>query len=139
MGNGTPISRIMATNILAIDICESLQSVYDLFQRYTIDDIPVTEKGILKGMISRSTLNCIRPSIYKSTSVGKIMSRQFIYLSSENPITTAMEIFKMNIFKLIPIVDKKQTLVGILTPQHLSFSSNIKNRNRMSSEVNFNW
>ena len=121
MGNCTPISRIMATKILAIDICESLQSVYDLFQKYTIiDHIPVIEKGILKGMVYRTMLDSICPSTDKSTAVSQIMSRQFVYLSTENPIAAAVEIFRSNIFNLIPIVDKSKILVGILTPQDLN-------------------
>ena len=128
MGNCTPISRIMATKILAIDICESLQSVYDLFQKYTIiDHIPVIEKGILKGMVNRTMLESLCPSIDKSTTVGKIMSHQFVYLSAENPITNAAEIFRTNIFKLIPIVNKQQVLVGVVTPKELT-KFNINNK-----------
>ena len=119
MGNCLPISRFMATKVLAVEICETLQSVYDLFQLYTIDHIPVIEKGILKGMIARSTLNQVRPSIYNSTTVEKVMSRQFVFLAKESTLADAEELFNTKLFKFLPIVDGKQNLVGIITPQHL--------------------
>lgn len=122
MRSNTPISRIMATKYLAIEICDTLQTVYDLFQQYAIDHIPVTDKGKFIGLIKRATLKSIRPSLYKSTVVKKAMCKQAIFLSPENSITSALEVFKVNFFKTIPIVDKHSQLVGVLSPRHLKKS-----------------
>ena len=114
-----PISRIMAKRFLHIDISDTLQTVYDLFQQYTIDYIPVTDNGKFIGMIKRATLNAVRPSLYNCTVAKSVISRQAIYLSPDTTINSAAEVFKSNAFKFIPVVDKHEQLVGIVKPGHL--------------------
>jgi CBS domain-containing protein len=135
MGEGTPISRYMANKIIAVDICENLQNVFDLFQIYTINHIPVTEDGILKGIVSRFMLDNIRPSIFKTTTVDKIMTNQFVYLSSDNLVREAIEIFNTKIFDYLPVVDKNNILIGTLTPQHLVNTQRSTRHDRMKRKI----
>ena len=135
MGEGTPISRYMATKIIAVEICENLQTVFDLFQIYTINHIPVIEDGILKGIVNRVVFDDIRPSIYKTTTVDKIMTHQFVYLSSDNLVREAIEIFNTKIFDYIPIVDKNDILIGTLTPQQLVNTQREIRQDRMRRKI----
>lgn len=124
----TPISAIMTTDLVTVNPKDTLSSVKRKFDAHSIHHLPVVRYKELVGIISKSDLlyfmkglrvneergiekNAIRLSHYCAKD---IMTLGLATIEPNEPIRTALEIFKKNILHALPVIENNE-LVGILT------------------------
>lgn len=124
----SPISTIMTKNLVTISPSDPLTKVKEIFDEHNIHHIPVVRYKQIVGIISKTdfsyflwgyTNNEMTDSLtnnrLKTWEAEDIMSTKLATLESTDAIRTALEVFKMNRFHALPVVDNNE-LVGILTP-----------------------
>ncbi len=124
----TPVSAIMKTNLVTVTEGTSLQNAYELFKEHDIHHLPVTVYKKIVGILSLSDfLKLIEkaqamttvPDIAKAVNledkrVEELMTTGMGKLESTDTIRTAIDIFNLNRFHALPVVDNEE-LVGIVT------------------------
>ena len=122
-----PISTIMTKNVIGVSPDESLAQVREIFDRNSIHHIPVVRYKSIVGMISKTDFvhflhgfkgndmdKFIDETRLRSWKVEEIMTKGLAKVDSNEPIRNVLEVFLVNRFHAIPIVDENQ-LVGIVT------------------------
>jgi acetoin utilization protein AcuB len=122
-----PISTIMTSKLLTVNPDDSLMVVKEIFDQHKIHHIPVVRFKRIEGIVSKTDfLHFLRG--FKSNEMDKfidetrlrswkaeeIMTKGLAKVESTDPIRTALEVFLVNRFHAIPVVDNDE-LVGIVT------------------------
>lgn len=120
------LSEIMSLATVTVDINSKTEDVKKLFETHHLHHIPVTKDGKLTGVISltdflRITLGAeivekgesfdneeINKVIYDYVSVEKLMTPNPVSLKPDSTIKEALDLFKVNMFHAIPIVENEQ-------------------------------
>ncbi len=131
MDASLPVSDIMTRDLVTIKPDAGIEEIHDLFENNTFHHIPVTEKGKLVGIISKSDYHKIRHMIaitwsgeavvqdlYKDICAGDIMTREPLRIEPDDSIGLAADIFLVNALHSLPVVEQDQ-LVGIVTSHDL--------------------
>lgn len=128
----TPVSKLMSTDLITVNVKDTLTTVKDIFDKHNIHHLPVVEFKKIVGIVSKTDLlyflkgarnlseaeqqqNAIRLSFY---NVKDIMTTKLAKLAPEDTIGIAINVFKENRFHALPIV-KDEELMGILTTYDL--------------------
>ncbi|HAD13941.1 MAG TPA: CBS domain-containing protein [Saprospirales bacterium] len=125
-----PISSIMTDHkhLVTVDPEESLSKVKEIFEGHKFHHIPVVHFREIVGIISRTDfehfmggashfeedkyVNQLRLDRAKASD---IMVKRLGKVSSDDRINVALEVFMVNRFHALPVVDDGE-LVGMLTP-----------------------
>lgn len=123
----TPVSAIMTTKVKAVTPEDSIAQVKEIFDNHNIHHIPVVRYKEIVGIISKSDflhfmhgyVKNNRDEILEKTRLdawkaSEIMTDKLAKIDSKEPVRTAIDIFKINWFHAIPVVDDNE-LVGIIT------------------------
>ena len=126
-----PVSRIMSTDLITITPGESLVTVRGIFEKNNIHHIPVVHYKAIVGMISKTDYlhfrqGCMGEEGQKAKETyqlnqwkaEEIMTSKLAKLDSDDPIRTALDLFRLNRFHALPVLEKGE-LVGILTPHDI--------------------
>jgi acetoin utilization protein AcuB len=125
-----PISSIMTDHkhLVTVDPEESLSKVKEIFDSHKFHHVPVVHFREIVGIISRTDfehfmggashfeedkyVNQLRLDRAKASD---IMVKRLGKVSSDDRINVALEVFMVNRFHALPVVDDGE-LVGMLTP-----------------------
>ena len=126
-----PVKEIMATELITVSTNDPIRLVYEIFQTESIHHLPILEGNKLKGMISKSDLlffldgklskddNLYSKNVEKirldQHTAKDIMTEGLAKLDEDDPIRTAVALFKLNKFHALPVL-KDDKLTGIVTP-----------------------
>ena len=129
-----PISSIMTKDLVTVTPSDPLTLVKEIFDEKNIHHIPVVRFKKIVGIISKSdfsyflwgyTNNEMTESLtnnrLKTWEAEDIMSTKLAKVESSDAIRTALEVFKINRFHALPVVDNDE-LVGIVTPLDIVIS-----------------
>lgn len=124
----TPVSNIMTTHLIAINPEDDLMRVKEIFDTHSFHHIPVVRYKELLGLISRSDFEhfyggasshaddqLVNELRLKRTHAADIMTTKLGKLDPGDRVNVALEIFCLNRFHALPVVDNDE-LVGIITP-----------------------
>lgn len=111
------VDSIMVKNPITLSPDSSLQEVKEIFTKNRIHHIPITDQGVLVGLVTTYDLWKINKPFedYGNIKVSEIMSTKVAKIAPEDKIGTAAEIFLDNRFHALPIVDENNKLIGIVT------------------------
>jgi CBS domain-containing protein len=125
-----PISSIMTKNVIAINPDDNLVMIRDIFKNNKIHHLPVVRHKTLLGMISKYDFDLyvkglsskyedfndpiVSQTIMESRKVKDFMTEHLAKVESTDRINVAVEVFKLNRFHALPVVDDGE-LVGIVT------------------------
>ena len=125
-----PVKEIMVANPITVSPNDQLKVIYEIFQTKNIHHLPVVEGQKLVGMISKSDLLFfLDGKIYEDQSLyarsvekirlnrftaKDIMTKKLATMESIEPIRTAINLFTINKFHALPIMNNEK-LVGIVT------------------------
>jgi acetoin utilization protein AcuB len=122
-----PISTIMTTKIIAINPDDTLDMVREIFENHNIHHIPVVRHNTLLGMISKHDYDnfhrglssnfedrFVNNTLMKTHKAKEIMVEKLAKLEPTDRINVALEVFSLNRFHALPVVDNGE-LVGIVT------------------------
>lgn len=123
-----PVSSIMSTQLITVNPEDKLQFVQDLFEKHNIHHLPVVRFKEIVGIISKVDLlhflkgvsnfqkdiSYMNENRLRNYTAEDIMTTGLGKLESTDTISIALEVFKTNLFRALPVVDKGE-LVGIVT------------------------
>jgi CBS domain-containing protein len=122
-----PVSDIMIKDVITVKPDNSLDSVREIFEKHNIHHIPVVDGETLVGMISKSDYlffskdfgsnfydKYIEEIRRKNYDVKEVMTTKLARLESDDRINVALEVFRVNRFHALPVVENDK-LVGIVT------------------------
>ncbi|WP_010253480.1 CBS domain-containing protein [Myroides injenensis] len=130
MKQRVPISQIMAKALIAVPTTKKISEVNQLFEDYNIRHIPVVEGEKLIGIISvkdvmklgfgasdmdQAALN----AIYDAYKLEDIMTKEPTVVTEDTIIKEVAELFAKKHFHSLPVVNKDNNLVGIVTTTDL--------------------
>lgn len=130
MKQRVPISNIMASVVIAVPTTKKLSEVDQLLLDYNIRHIPVVQGNKLVGIISKNDLLKIGYSqqnmdqaalmdIYDAYELTNIMTVDPVVVSEDTSIKDVAQIFAQQHFHSLPVVNKENELVGIVTTTDL--------------------
>ena len=121
------ITSIMTTDLVTVDMDDSLKKVKEIFDAYKFHHLLVVENGKLQGVISdRDLLKSISYKIDSAAAterdlaslnkrVHQIMSRKPITLLQKSSVEDAILLFDEHKISCLPIVDDNDEPVGIVS------------------------
>ena len=126
-----PISKIMSTNIIALNRDDDLETAERLFKRHKIRHIPVVEEQVIIGILSYTDLlrisfadavdeddDEVDSMVYNMFSIEQVMAKHLVSVPSTASIKEVAEILSKKEFHALPVVDDGR-LVGIVTTTDL--------------------
>ncbi|ETN94885.1 CBS domain-containing protein [Zhouia amylolytica] len=131
MKNEVPVSKIMSTNLVNLNLDDSLYKAEELFKKNQIRHLPVIKGKKLVGILSYTDL--LRLSyvdsiddnldadnfVYDTLSVKQVMMGKPVFVSTDTSIREVSKILSEREFHALPVVDQHKNLVGIITTTDL--------------------
>jgi CBS domain-containing protein len=131
MNPNLPVAGIMTRQVVTIQPDMSISHVHDIFEKNTFHHLLVKEHGQVVGVISKSDYYQIRYMLsvswagevrvlewFADLCVRDIMTKKPVCIESTDTIGLAADIFMVNRFHCLPIVDDGE-LVGVITSHDL--------------------
>lgn len=122
-----PVSKIMSTNLITLEVNEGLAQAEYLFKKHKIRHIPVLKKGKLVGLLSMNDLlrisfadgayreeENIASSIYEMFTIQQLMIGQLETVTSDTPVKEVARILVKREYHSLPVVDNGE-LMGMVT------------------------
>ncbi len=124
-----PVSTIMAKQLITVDPSDRLRDVKEIFDKHNIHHIPVVRYKNIVGIISKNDFDRFLHNSPKGSDNGDklientrldtwkvrdIMTDKLAKVDSKEPIRTALDLFRLNRFHALPVVDDEE-LVGMVT------------------------
>lgn len=126
-----PISSIMTTKLITLDVNESLDKAEHLFKKHKIRHIPIIENDKIIGMISLNDIlrisfadgayreeENISSSIYEMFTLRQLMIGNLETVSPDSTIKEVAELLVKREFHSLPVVEKGR-LKGMVTTTDL--------------------
>lgn len=131
MKQRVPISTIMATNVIKLNLADDLTKAETLFKKHKIRHIPVVSGNKIIGMLSYTDLlrisfadatdddeEVIDTTVYNMFTVEQVMAKNLVTVTPETTIKEVAEILSQKEFHAIPVC-QGDLLVGIITTTDL--------------------
>lgn len=121
------ISKLMSRDLVAVNMDDSLGKVKEIFEKTNFHHVLVVDESRLFGVISdRDLLKSLSPKIDTAAATARdlaslnkrahqIMTRNPITLSEDDTIKSAVDIFNHHTISCIPIVNRDDKPVGIVS------------------------
>lgn len=131
MKQNVPVSDIMTTNIVKLNVTDDLTKAESLFKKNKIRHIPVVNGNKIVGMLSYTDLlrisfadgidqdeEIVEVTVYNMFSIEQVMAKNLVKISTETTIKETAEILSTQEFHALPVVEGN-LLVGIVTTTDL--------------------
>lgn len=131
MKQRVPVSTIMTTNVIKLNVSDDLTKAEQLFKKNHIRHIPVVSGNKILGMLSYTDLlrisfadavddddEVVDITVYNMFTVEQVMAKNLISIAPETTIKEAAEILASKEFHALPVCEGN-LLVGILTTTDL--------------------
>lgn len=119
----------MTSNVVTLNVNDSLTKAEELFKSKNIRHIPVVSGTQIVGMLSYSDIlrigipdmdeDKIVSMVYDMYTLEQVMTKDVKTLYQTDFIKTAALVFSESEFRALPIVDEEMNLVGILSTTDL--------------------
>lgn len=132
MKKNAPVSTIMTTNVIKLNVSDSLSKAEKLFKENKIRHIPVMNGNKIIGMLSYTDLlrisfaetideddQIIDVTVYDVFTIEQVMAKNLICISPDTTIKEAAEILAHREFHALPVVTENGNLIGIITTTDL--------------------
>ena len=131
MKENVPVSVIMTKNVIKLNLSDDLTKAEALFKKHKIRHIPVVNNHKIIGLLSYTDLlrvsyadavddqaKDVESIVFNMFTVGQVMAKDIIEISSETTIKEAAEILASNEFHALPVCDN-EVLMGMVTTTDL--------------------
>ena len=112
------LHSIMTRDVICLGPADSVAEAYAMIRNRRFHHLPVVDENKkLVGIITSFDLikMGVSPDQYADYKVGDVMTTHVAYLTPEEQIGAAAEVFMEHLFHGLPICDEEMTLVGIVT------------------------
>jgi CBS domain-containing protein len=122
-----PVTSIMTSNLHYVQIDDRLSDVNQLMRKYNIRHVPVLRSKQLVGIISKTDINRLAFSdyldgeenadvaVFNMLSIEQVMTSKPRVVKESATIYDVAKILSKEEFHALPVVDKGDQLVGIVT------------------------
>jgi len=123
----SPISTIMSSDFITISPNDYMKRVEEIFQKHSVQHLPVVSHGRLVGVVSRSDYRFFKRGFNDQSTddltdlfrlkvwrVDNVMSTQYAKMDQNERINKALDIFSRKLFHAIIIMEDAK-IVGIVT------------------------
>ncbi|MDQ1272653.1 MAG: hypothetical protein QG591_1283 [Planctomycetota bacterium] len=121
MKHRDPLSHVITTNLKTVQISQKMSEVHRLVVENQIHHVPVVDGRRLVGMIS--TTDIIRLNITVSNAddwtIGKVMKKNLVTIEINDTVRKAAHLLSDGMFHSLPVIDKDNNLIGIITSTDL--------------------
>ncbi|MTG98079.1 MULTISPECIES: CBS domain-containing protein [Myroides] len=130
MRQRVPVSSIMTSTIVSLNLTDSLTDAEKLFKMHKIRHLPVVSGHKLVGILSYTDLlkisladtdeddNIVDTTVYNMFTLEQVMVKNVTTIQADDNIKDAAEILVKKDFRALPVLDG-QVLVGMLTTTDL--------------------
>ena len=131
MKKNVSVSTIMTSNVVKLNLSDSLTKAESLFKKHNIRHIPVVNGDAIVGMLSYTDLlrisfvdaafddeEVVDSTVYNMFTVQQVMAKNLVKVDSETTIKEVAEILAKKEFHALPVV-ANDVLVGIVTTTDL--------------------
>uniref|UniRef100_UPI00404A49A5 CBS domain-containing protein n=1 Tax=Flavobacterium sp. TaxID=239 RepID=UPI00404A49A5 len=131
MKQKVPVSTIMTTNVVKLNITDDLTKAETLFKKHKIRHIPVVSGNKIVGMLSYTDLlrisfadamdddeDVVDVTVYNMFTVEQVMAKNLVKITPETTIKETAEILSNKEFHALPVVNG-DLLLGIVTTTDL--------------------
>lgn len=130
MRQRVPISIIMTSNLVKLNVTDSLTKAENLFKKHKVRHLPVVSGQKLQGILSYTDLlkisladfgdeeGSIDMTVYNMFTLEQVMVKDVTTVQEDDNIKLAAEILAEKDFRALPVM-KGNLLVGILTTTDL--------------------
>ncbi|MFA7445380.1 MAG: CBS domain-containing protein [Flavobacteriaceae bacterium] len=128
---GVQVDSIMSTNLIKLNVTDTLAKAEQLFRENKIRHIPVMDGSQIIGMLSYTDLlrisfaetiddedQIIDVTVYEVFTIEQVMAKKLVYIRPDTLIKEAAEILATREFHALPVVENG-LLVGIVTTTDL--------------------
>jgi CBS domain-containing protein/anti-sigma regulatory factor (Ser/Thr protein kinase) len=131
---GLKVRDVMTSKIFAVTRHCTMREVQTIMKNNGLSGVPVVDGGHVVGMVSMHDIMNAFDHGHLQDGVAKHMSSDVQTLSDEVPVTFAMSAFSRHSYRRFPIVNKKNELVGIITPRNINLAL-IRELSRQLNEI----
>lgn len=131
MKKNVPVSTIMTSNVIKLNLSDDLTKAESLFKKHHIRHIPVVSGNAIVGMLSYTDLlrisfvdavfddeEIVDATVYNMFSIDQVMAKNLIKVSPDTTIKEVAEILSQREFHALPVV-LDELLVGMVTTTDL--------------------
>ena len=131
MKKNVPVSTIMTSNVVKLNLSDSLTNAESLFKKHNIRHIPVVNDDAIVGMLSYTDLlrisfvdaafddeEVVDSTVYNMFTVEQVMAKNLVKVNPETTIKEVAEILAKKEFHALPVIQNEK-LVGIVTTTDL--------------------
>jgi acetoin utilization protein AcuB len=131
MNKWIEVRNVMTRDLVTARKDETLTVVKEKLQMNNIQHIPVVEGKKIVGMISKGDMlrmehyltafnarKAVEANkiVFDTMLAGDVMTRKLVMLREKDSLSSAVDIFRENLFHALPVLNEQHELVGILTP-----------------------
>lgn len=110
----TRVSSLMSTELVTVTLGTPLAEAQKMLTIHKFHHLPVVDESYkLKGILSQSDF--VRTHDITTGVVGDLMTKGLAKLETDDTIRTAANLFTLNKFHALPVVDAEGKLLGIIT------------------------
>ena len=125
MKKRTPVSKIMTSDPISINLTNNIRDAVDIFKDYNIHHLPVVSGEKLIGMISKTDIERIsyvnnaqgdraETAVYDMLDIEQVMTKQLETVRSDDQIRDAAQLLAKGKYHALPVVNEGK-LSGIVT------------------------
>lgn len=131
MKQKVPVEQIMTTDLITLKLSNTLYDAEKLFKKHKIRHIPIVDGTKIIGVLSYSDLlrisfadvvdeeESVSSVVYDVYSISQVMAKVLIKALPTDTVKSVTETLAVQSFHSLPIVDKGDNLVGIVTTTDL--------------------
>ncbi|ENN96023.1 hypothetical protein J422_04760 [Methanocaldococcus villosus KIN24-T80] len=116
------VKDIMTRNVITAKKDESVIEAFEKMLKYKISSLPVVENNKVIGIVTTTDIgyNLIKDKYTLTTTVGEVMTKNVVTINEDASILEAIKKMdeygdKDEIINQLPVVDKDNNLVGIIS------------------------
>ena len=109
------VQEVMTENVHCLDPDMPIKSALDIFRKERFSGAPVTEEGSLIGILSIEDLILALREGHLDATVRDYMTTDLVTVHEYDPVVEALKTFARTKFGRLPVLDKQNALVGIIT------------------------
>lgn len=134
MDKWVEVSAIMSKDYITADPADTLEVIREKLADSATHHVPLVKDGKIVGIISKGDLLRMEhhftifnaqkslehnKAIFSTVLASEIMTKNMVMLKTTDTISTAVDLFRENLFHALPVVDESEHLVGMITPLDL--------------------
>lgn len=130
MKKRTPISKIMTTDVITLNIIDTLETAKELFSKHNIKHIPIVQNKEVIGILSYSDMlrisyaevsdddSSVDTFVYDMYTIKQVMAKNLFMVPPNSTIKDVAKMLNEKEFHALPVVEDNE-LVGIVTTTDL--------------------